>query len=184
MHKDNALQSQSCCAVSCCGYAMISANTQRNNHVINTSKRRFGVMITCLLCFVFAEIVMGWFIHDVLCPRQRWRLAKRWLNHYSDVMMGAMAFQTESPASTLFTQPFIQAQIKKNIKVPRHWPFVWRIHRSPVKSPHKWPVTRKMFPFHDVIMTSSRTPIETVSPEGTFCDTVQFPSGAGDMELI
>ena len=30
--------------------------------------------------------------------------------------------------------------------------FVLRIHRSPVNSPHKWPVTRKMFPFDDVIM--------------------------------
>ena len=28
--------------------------------------------------------------------------------------------------------------------------FVWVIHRSPVNSPHKWPVTRKMFPFDDV----------------------------------
>ena len=27
-------------------------------------------------------------------------------------------------------------------------------------------------------------PIETLSPEGTFCDTVQVPSGAGDMQLI
>ena len=27
-------------------------------------------------------------------------------------------------------------------------------------------------------------PIETVSPEGTFCDTVQIPSSVGDMELI
>ena len=27
-------------------------------------------------------------------------------------------------------------------------------------------------------------PIETVSPEGTFCDTVQVPSRGGDMELI
>ena len=26
--------------------------------------------------------------------------------------------------------------------------------------------------------------VETVSPEGTFCDTVQVPSGAGDMQLI
>ena len=26
--------------------------------------------------------------------------------------------------------------------------------------------------------------IETVSPEGTFCDTVQVPSAAGDMQLI
>ena len=30
--------------------------------------------------------------------------------------------------------------------------FVRWIHRGPVNSPHKWPVTRKMFPFDDVIM--------------------------------
>ena len=30
--------------------------------------------------------------------------------------------------------------------------FVPGIHRGPVNSPHKWPVTRKMFPFDDVIM--------------------------------
>ena len=33
--------------------------------------------------------------------------------------------------------------------------FVWGIHRVPVNSPHKWPVTRKMFPFYDVIMCIS-----------------------------
>ena len=27
-------------------------------------------------------------------------------------------------------------------------------------------------------------PVESVSPEGTFCDTVQIPSSVGDMELI
>ena len=30
--------------------------------------------------------------------------------------------------------------------------FVRGIHRGPVNSPHKWPVTRKMFPFDGVIM--------------------------------
>ena len=30
--------------------------------------------------------------------------------------------------------------------------FVWGIHRGPVNSPHKWPVTRIMFSFDDVIM--------------------------------
>ena len=30
--------------------------------------------------------------------------------------------------------------------------FVRGNHRGPVNSPHKWPVTRKMFPFDDVIM--------------------------------
>ena len=31
--------------------------------------------------------------------------------------------------------------------------FVRWIHRWPVNSPHKWPVTRKMFPFVDFIMS-------------------------------
>ena len=30
--------------------------------------------------------------------------------------------------------------------------FVWGIHQWPVNSPHKWPVTRKIFPFDDAIM--------------------------------
>ena len=30
--------------------------------------------------------------------------------------------------------------------------FATGIHREPVNSPHKWPVTRKLFPFDDVIM--------------------------------
>ena len=34
--------------------------------------------------------------------------------------------------------------------------FVRGIHRRPVNSPHKWPVTRKMFPFDDVIMCYSK----------------------------
>ena len=54
----------------------------------------------------------------------------------------------------MFAQPFVQAQIKENIKALRHWP-LWGeffFHRSPVNSPHKGPVTRKMFPFDDVIM--------------------------------
>ena len=41
-------------------------------------------------------------------------------HHYCDVIMSAMANQ--KPASRLFTQTFIQTQIKENIKAPRHWP--------------------------------------------------------------
>ena len=39
---------------------------------------------------------------------------------------------------------------KKTSKLP-HWP-LWGIHQWPVNSPHKRPVTRKMFPFTDVII--------------------------------
>ena len=40
--------------------------------------------------------------------------------HYDDVIMGVIVSQTTS--LTMFTQPFIQTQIKENIKAPRHWP--------------------------------------------------------------
>ena len=40
--------------------------------------------------------------------------------HYSDVIMTRWCLK--SPASRLFVQPFIRAQIKENIKAPRHWP--------------------------------------------------------------
>ena len=42
--------------------------------------------------------------------------------------------------------------------------FVRGIHRGPANSPHKWPVTRKMFPFADVIMNTLRyTPRDYLS---------------------
>ena len=34
--------------------------------------------------------------------------------------------------------------------------FVRGIYRRPVNSPHKWPVTRKMFPFEDVTIKCNR----------------------------
>ena len=36
--------------------------------------------------------------------------------------------------------------------------FVRGIHRGPLNSPHKWPVTREMFPFDDVIMLTGNFP--------------------------
>ena len=57
----------------------------------------------------------------------------------------------KSPASRLFIQPVIQAQIKENIKALRHWLCEGN---SPVTG--EFPAQRasnaKMFPFHDVIV--------------------------------
>ena len=66
-------------------------------------------------------------------------------------------WRLKPPASRLFTQPFVQVQIKENIKAPRHWPFVKVIHRWPVNSPHKWPVMWKMFSFDVVTCFWGRT---------------------------
>ena len=49
---------------------------------------------------------------------------------------------------------------------------MWGIHRWPVNSPHKWPVTRKMFPFDDVIMhvTRHRADYRVVDSGSIFTD--------------
>ena len=41
------------------------------------------------------------------------------LKHYSDVIMGGMTSQITGVS--LFAQPFVQAQLKENIKVLHHW---------------------------------------------------------------
>ena len=63
--------------------------------------------------------------------------------------MGAMASQITS-LTTVYS-PIYQTQIKENMKAPS-LAFVRGIHRGPVNSPHKWPVTRKMFHFDASIM--------------------------------
>ena len=58
----------------------------------------------------------------------------------------------KSSASRLITQPFIQADRRKH-QNSTSLAFVRGIQRWPVNSPHKGPVTRKIFPFDDVIMS-------------------------------
>ena len=71
-------------------------------------------------------------------------------DHYSDVIMGTMASQITSPAIVYLTV-YSDADQKKHQR-SASLAFVRVIHRWPVNSPHKGPVTRKMFPFDDVIM--------------------------------
>ena len=48
-----------------------------------------------------------------------WSWAQWKLLHYNDVIMGTVVFQITS--LTIVYSSFIQAQIKENIKAPRHW---------------------------------------------------------------
>ena len=82
---------------------------------------------------------------DIPTPEQK--------KHYSDVIMGAMASLITSLASVYSTfHPGVD-QRKHQSSAPLA--FVRGIHRWSVNSPHKWPVTRKIFPFDDVIMLSA-----------------------------
>ena len=73
-------------------------------------------------------------------------------HHYNDVIMGAIAPQITS-ITFVFSIVCSDADQRKH-QSSASLAFVRGIHRGPVNSPHKWPVTRKMFPFDDVIMLS------------------------------
>ena len=51
---------------------------------------------------------------------------------------------------SIFTQNHLHDDVIKWKDFPRYWPFVRGIHRSPVNSPHKKPVTRSFDVFFDL----------------------------------
>ena len=67
-----------------------------------------------------------------------------------DVIMGAIASQINS-LTIVYSTVYSDADQRKH-ESSAWLAFVWGINRGSVNSPHKWPVTRKMFPFDDVIM--------------------------------
>ena len=70
--------------------------------------------------------------------------------HYSDVMMGAMASQNTG-VSVVYSTVCSGADQRK-YQSSASLAFVRGIRRSPADSLHQGPITRKMFPFDDVIM--------------------------------
>ena len=91
---------------------------------------------------LFCAWTNGWAINRDIGSLRR--------HHYDDVIVGAMASQITSLT-------IVYSTVNSDIDQRKHQSsaslsFVWGIHRGPVNSPLKWPVTRKMFPIHDAIM--------------------------------
>ena len=82
--------------------------------------------------------------NDIHCYRDA-------LFHYCDVIMSMMSSNITSLTS-VYSTVFYSGVDQRKHQSSASLAFVWGIHRGPVNSPHKWPVTRKMFPFDDVIM--------------------------------
>ena len=113
---------------------------------------------TYFLWFVFLEIRLVNINSDSLsffslCSfQQRMLCLRRFFisKHHNDVTIGAMASQLTS-LTTIYSTVYSGADQGKH-QSSASLAFVRGIHRWPVNSPHKGPVTQKMFPFHDVIM--------------------------------
>ena len=84
------------------------------------------------------------------CSKRYSMMATELWGHYCYVIMGANASQITS-LTVVYSTVYSGADQRKH-KSSTSLAFVRGIHRIPMNSPHKWQVTRKMFPFDDVIM--------------------------------
>ena len=75
--------------------------------------------------------------------------------HYSDIIMIAMTPRITG-VSIVYSYVCLGTDQRKH-QSSESLAFVRGIHRWPVNSPHKGPVTRKMFPFEEVIMGCRNT---------------------------
>ena len=113
-------------------------NTQECCKVDGSCQGEFVIVIS---------ILVPYYLFHIISTRDR-------ASHYGDVVMGTVASQITS-LTIVYSTVYSDADQRKH-QSSASLAFVWGIHRGPVNSPHKWPVTRKMFPFDDVIMANGR----------------------------
>ena len=102
--------------------------------------------------------------------RHRWPDAFLW--YYNDAIMGTIASHITS-LTIVYSAVYSGAnQRKRQSSAPLA--FVRGIHRWPVNSPHKGPVTRKMFPFDDIIMNTLVTSGRSSSHPPHLTSVTQF----------
>ena len=102
---------------------------------------------------VFVRINGFWgrqFISSGFAYSAIWLWIESTMKRYNDVTMAATASLITS-LTIVYSTVYSSADQRKH-QSSASLAFVRGLHRRPVNSPHKWPVTRKMFPFDDVII--------------------------------
>ena len=92
-------------------------------------------------------------LHDadhVLYPQYTCEICTKCVHHYNDVRMGAI--ESHITSLTIVYSTVYSGTYQRKHQSSASLAFVRRVQRWPVNSPHKGPVTRKRFPFDDVIM--------------------------------
>ena len=124
-----------------------------NHHVLDysfptTSKRKRNHGSSTVLAVGVEDLAAQPCKNPVMRGMFPWHEVLMVTSHYNDVIMGAIASQI---TTIVYSTVYSDADQRKH-QSSASLVFVWGIHRGPVNSPHRWPVTRKMFPFDDVIM--------------------------------
>ena len=120
--------------------------------MVNVSNKWY-IFIFKVESMSWSSIIPIYFGHDSILYCGIWGELLHFI-HYNDVKIGAMASQITS--LTIVYSTVYSATYQRKHQSSASLAFVRGIHRWPVNSPHKEPVTRKMFPFDDVIMERGR----------------------------
>ena len=92
------------------------------------------------------QVWVLWFNWSHICFRKRPGRTLQWRHN------GCNSVSNHQPHDCFLNRVFRHISKKTPLERSASLAFVRGIHRRPVNSPHKWPVTQKMFPFDDVIM--------------------------------
>ena len=108
-----------------------------------------------MLCVIGCCIISRMLTEQVRCKAHSIVIPYRpfgvmYVMHYDDVIMGAIASQITS-LTIVYSIVYAGTDQRKH-QSSASLAFVRGIHRGPVNSPHKGPVTRRMFPFDDAVM--------------------------------
>ena len=134
-------------------------NIHTNASSLSFGYTRYLIRLICVYIFKLKETIFPGYESQLgyIHPQQtrQWPVkngeAGRMIaTHSNDVTMGAIASQIAS-LTIVYSIVYSDADQRKH-QSSASLAFVRGIHRGPVNSPHKWPVTRNMFPFDDVIM--------------------------------
>ena len=103
-------------------------------------------------------------------------------SHYSDIIMGAMTSKITS--LTIVCSPVYAGADQRKHQSSASLAFVRGIHRWQVNSPHKWPVTRKMFRSDDVIMMKQGLRFGVIRIYYGLLEPLYWHLGSGHGQLI
>ena len=102
---------------------------------------------------VFSQV---WYLEiNINVQKSLWHFPLAWKSniashHYIGIIIGMIASQITS-LTIVYSTVYSDADQRKH-QSSASLAYVRGIHRRPLNSLHKWPVTRKMFPFDDVMM--------------------------------
>ena len=130
----------------------MTVNSERSWWFLKIKNMNMACALLCLVAPTYRLISLIYF-YGLL----RWHYANHTLYrcqwHYDDVIMTMLASQITSLA-VVYSIVYSGVDQRKH-QSSASLAFVREIHRGPVNFPQKWPVTRKIFPFDDVIMEAA-----------------------------